>query len=151
MPERGVDGETAGTAEAWPVTLSGAETTGEFRATAEEGLLSDLLRMLAMVKEVGVDFAVGEVLGLAAGKLFFCCSAGSFGCGEAICRVRGKEGICTCSVSALCGGCCPAGRDGKAHGRVSAGKPTPASPGRCTQDGYTDIIFRGPQTATSYY
>lgn len=68
MPERGVDGEILpATVEAWPVTFNAGETTGELRVGLSRSLF--LLRMLAMVKEVGVDFVVGEGLGLT-GALF---------------------------------------------------------------------------------
>ena len=144
-----MDGETAATVEAWPATLSAWDATGELRvAPAEEGLSEVLLRMLSMVKEVGVDFAVGDDFGFAgivccgAGRLDWCSALSVFvrdrgGGATAVCR--GKEGICTCRVSAFC--CCWAESDGKAQGSVRAGRPTPGRPGRCMHEGYTDIIL----------
>lgn len=154
VPERGVDGETAATVEAWPVTLSGCEAMGEMRVTAgegeeEAGLSLLLLRMLAMVKEVGVDLVVGEFLdlgGCAGATLVFtvCASDSSVLAGrdcDAATAGRGKEGICTCSVKAFCCCCCAVEREGKVQGRVRAGRPTPGRSGRCMHAGYTDIIL----------
>ena len=99
MPERGVDGETAATVEAWPVTLIGWEATTGVTAAVGEDLSLLLLRMLAIVKEVGVDLPVGEVLGLGgcagATKVF----SSVLGCrawdDAATAAGRAKEGIWT--------------------------------------------------------
>jgi hypothetical protein len=141
-----VDGETAVTVEAWPVTFIGWEATGVMAAVGEEAGLS-LLRMLAIVKEVGVDLPVGEVLGLGgcggATKVF---SISVFGCrawdDATTAAGRAKEGIWTCKVRGFCCCCCEVGKAGKLQGRVRAGRPTPGRPGRCMHDGYTDIIMK---------
>ena len=54
--------------EAWSVMFSGCEAKGEMRAGLSRA--SDLLRMLAIVKEVGVDLVVGE--GLSSLGTVFC-------------------------------------------------------------------------------
>lgn len=68
LAESGVEGEILPAAEAWPVPFNAGETTGELRACLSRS--SVLLRMLAMVKEVGVDLVVGEGFGLI-GSTFF--------------------------------------------------------------------------------